>query len=160
MLLWTILPSSNGITLFLSILIKISSLIKEFQNWWKWNFHNSSLCGSVYKAFYSDSQESLGDEGLNAIAEADLPKLETIWLTFNKITAKGLKNFVKHDWTNLKKLNLSANHFGPLGAAALAEGNFTNLLRLQIYDCSLGNEGVKNLVKNEWPCVQELHLCK
>lgn len=37
--------------------------------------------------FTPDSQEDLGDEGLKAIAQADLPKLETIWLTFNKITA-------------------------------------------------------------------------
>jgi Ran GTPase-activating protein (RanGAP) involved in mRNA processing and transport len=71
-----------------------------------------------------------------------------------------LEHFVKRNWDNLKKLNLSVNHFGPKGAEALSKGSFASLIRLQIYDCGLGDEGVKNLMKNEWPNVQELHLCK
>ena len=100
------------------------------------------------KSLWLNSQKDLGDEAIIAIANGELPKLETLWLTFNHITAKGLEHFVKRNWDNLKKLNLSVNHFGPKGAEALAKGSFAGLLRLQIYDCGLGDEGVKNLMKN------------
>jgi Ran GTPase-activating protein (RanGAP) involved in mRNA processing and transport len=56
-------------------------------------------------------------------------------------------------------LHLAANHFGPHGAEALAKGDWPNLIKLQIYDCSLGDEGIRNLVKNPWPKVKELHIC-
>jgi hypothetical protein len=30
---------------------------------------------------------------------------------------------------------------------------------LQLYDCNLGDEGMAELVKNDWPSIQDLHLC-
>lgn len=58
----------------------------------------------------------MGDRGLVAISDAYLPKLATLWLSFNHITAKGLEYFVRKDWSNLQKLHLAANRFGPQGA--------------------------------------------
>lgn len=48
------------------------------------------------------------------------------------------------------KLHLSGNHIGPEGAAALAQGIFPKLEILQIFDCSLGCDGVYNLSKGSW----------
>jgi len=54
---------------------------------------------------------------------------------------------------------LAANPIGPKGIEALSKGVWPNLAKLQLYDCNLGDEGMKNLINNPWPKVKELHLC-
>jgi hypothetical protein len=60
-------------------------------------------------------------------------------LSLNHITYKGVEYFVTKSWTNLLKLHLAANNIGPKGALALANTTFPKLIKLQIYDCHLGN---------------------
>ena len=59
---------------------------------------------------------------MKALAENGLPALEFIWLSFNKISPKGIENFVSKPCGNLTRLHLSGNHFGPDGVLELTKG--------------------------------------
>lgn len=76
---------------------------------------------------------------MKAITDNGLPHINTIWLSFNKISPVGLEHFVKADWDHLRNLHLAGNHFGPAGVAALASKKWKILEHLQLYDCQVGD---------------------
>lgn len=80
---------------------------------------------------------------MKAITDNGLPQLQTIWLSFNNIKPEGLEYFVKGNWDHLMNLHLAGNHFGPAGMAAIASKKWKLLEHLQLYDCDLGDEGVR-----------------
>ena len=42
----------------------------------------------------------------------------------------------------------------------LTSAKWDRLEHLLVYDCNLGDDGIAELVKNDWPALTELHLCK
>lgn len=96
---------------------------------------------------------------MDAIASNPLPVLNTLWLSFNKISHVGIEKFTKRNWDSLERLHLSANHIGAEGIKCMVTKSWPNMKNLQLYDCNLGDEGMAELVKNDWPSIQDLHLC-
>ena len=75
----------------------------------------SGVHWSGLKELHIDSN-SLGNEGLAALAAARLPCLEVLWLSDNRLCAGGLAALTRASWKHLKELYLHENKLGAVGA--------------------------------------------
>jgi hypothetical protein len=104
---------------------------------------------------YMSQFHNIGNEGLEHMVSAfgDMKNNSLTELNLNNNNIQGAEGcrqvtFLLLCFPSLKVLVLSNNRLGPLGARALAPGLATasNLERLELSVCRLGNDGVANLV--------------
>ena len=99
------------------------------------------------------NQVDLTDHGLATLCRTPLPRLQSLALSQNRITAKGVREIAEHpQFSRLRRLDLSMNPIGNSGAKLLAEGwARTTLRRLDLGRCNIHDAGLLRLTS-------ELHL--
>lgn len=69
-----------------------------------------------------------------------------------------MKHLVKHDWRNLKNLDLQKCQLGPEGAKALSHGSWQQLTKLNLAHNEIETQGVAYLCDANWNNIEELDL--
>lgn len=64
-----------------------------------------SLCNYLIMA----ANNKLGDQAIKCLIQAPWEKLSSLWLSFNEITAEGVKYISGHEWPSLISLHLGGN---------------------------------------------------
>lgn len=76
----------------------------------------------------------------------------------NLLYSEGVKNLMAHDWTNLKKLYLSYCHIGDEGALEISKQDFPHLEDFYLSSNSVTSEGIIWLAKKDWKKIKTIHL--
>ena len=93
----------------------------------------------------------LTDHGLATLCRTGLPRLQSLALSQNRITARGVHEIAEHpQLSRLRRLDLSMNPIGNTGAKLLAESwARTTLRRLDLGRCNIEDSGLLRLVSEE-----------
>ncbi|WP_349967389.1 hypothetical protein [Wolbachia endosymbiont of Armadillidium arcangelii] len=102
---------------------------------------------------------SIGNEGVEALAKSNLINLTSLILDNNNIGNEGVEALAKGNLVNLEHLQLDNNNdIGDRGARALANGNLINLEYFALCCNQIGPEGVSALARSVMTRLDELHL--
>ena len=93
----------------------------------------------------------LTDHSLATLCRTPMPRLQSLGLSQNRITAKGVREIANHPQFNrLRRLDLSMNPIGNNGAKLLAETwARTTLRRLDLGRCNIEDAGLLRLASEE-----------
>lgn len=107
------------------------------------------------------SDVDLTDHGLVTLCRTPLPRLRSLGLDKNRITAKGVRVIADHpQFSRLRQLDLSMNPIGNGGAKLLADGWYRSTLRrLDLAGCHIEDSGMLRLASEEQlPNLERLFL--
>ncbi len=114
---------------------------------------NIALGGSAFAGLtrLEVSNTNIGRPGLQALASASLPELETFDLSENQLGAADVQVVAgMAGLPRLRHLDLSYNRLGDLGLAALASSpHLTGLTALNLRGCTIGSAGGRALARTD-----------
>lgn len=96
----------------------------------------------------------IDDDDLKDLVAQPWDNLESIWMSYNAFTAKGIEYISAHPWPSLVSLHMSTemiNKGGNLlydqGVLNLLKGNWSKLKKLYLSFCHISDEGIFQICK-------------
>ena len=83
---------------------------------------------------------SLANKNMNSFTDKGAMLARTLNLSFNEIQSEGIAILEGKPWDNLEELNISHNPIGDEGVKCFSQ--FTNIIKLQLENCSLTSSGI------------------
>lgn len=90
------------------------------------------------------------------------PNLRRLGLDGLQLRDAGTRVLVRAGWKSLEELRLGCNRLGPSAASILSDAShaWPRMRKLSLWMNKLGDEGVAQLMKGHWECLEELDLSR
>jgi Ran GTPase-activating protein (RanGAP) involved in mRNA processing and transport len=104
------------------------------------------------------SSNKIGPDGALSIAKAGWIHLQSLDVSHNRIGAEGAASLAQAGWKELQSLNISSNGIGPKGASNISQGVWENLVSLDISDNRICPEGAASISQAGWTQLRTINL--